>query len=58
MSRQGSMSQRPAESGVLMQCIRAGVQDAARELVRVYAPHILRGVRRRLDQRLRVLFDS
>jgi RNA polymerase sigma-70 factor (ECF subfamily) len=52
------MAQRPEEPSVLMQRIRAGDQEAARELVRVYAPHILRVVRRRLDQRLRVLFDS
>jgi RNA polymerase sigma-70 factor (ECF subfamily) len=42
----------------LMEQIRAGSQDAARELVEQYGPHILRVVRRKLSQRLRTKFDS
>jgi RNA polymerase sigma-70 factor (ECF subfamily) len=42
----------------LMRRVREGDQQAARELVKVYSPHILRVVRRRLHERLRTQFDS
>jgi RNA polymerase sigma-70 factor (ECF subfamily) len=42
----------------LLQRIRHGSREAARELVEVYGPHILRVVRRRLDAQLRSQFDS
>lgn len=42
----------------LMRRVREGSQDAARELVELYQPHILRAVRRRLNRSLRSKFDS
>jgi len=46
------------EFAALMQRVGAGSQEAARELVERYGPHILRIVRRRLDRALRSKFDS
>jgi RNA polymerase sigma factor (sigma-70 family) len=43
---------------LLMQRIREGSDDAVKELLEVYGPHILRVVRRRLNQNLRSKFDS
>jgi len=42
----------------LMERMRDGCPDAARELCERYSDHILRVVRRRLHQRLRTQFDS
>src|SRR5262249_14283511 len=42
----------------LMERIRAGSQEAARELCDRYGSHILRVVRRKLDKKLRSKFDS
>jgi RNA polymerase sigma factor (sigma-70 family) len=51
-----------AEAGhdfaTLMQRIREGSQEAARELLEDYGPHVFRVVRRRLHRRLRSKFDS
>jgi len=41
----------------LMRRVREGSQDAARELVHRFGPHVLRVVRRRLHQALRSKFD-
>jgi RNA polymerase sigma factor (sigma-70 family) len=46
------------EFASLMQRVREGSQDAARELAEVYGPHIFRVVRRRLNKKLRTKFDS
>ena len=42
----------------LMQRVRAGSDDAARELLEAYGHHIYRTVRRRLSRELRSKFDS
>jgi RNA polymerase sigma factor (sigma-70 family) len=52
------MSQHFDEFGTLMQRVREGSQDAARELSERYGPHILRIVRKKLASRLRSMFDS
>lgn len=41
-----------------MQRVRAGSEEAVRELCDRYGPHVQRIVRRRLDKKLRVKFDS
>jgi RNA polymerase sigma-70 factor (ECF subfamily) len=46
------------EFNALMERVRAGSEDAARELLRLYGEHILRVVRRRLHRKLRSKFDS
>ncbi len=38
--------------------IRGGSQEAVRELVEYYAPHIVRAVRRKLSRAIRAKFDS
>src|SRR5262245_48951943 len=42
----------------LMRQVNEGSDDAIRELVQVYGPHILRVVRMRLSKHLRSKFDS
>lgn len=42
----------------LMRQVNEGSEDAVRELVQVYGPHILRVVRLRLSKQLRSRFDS
>ena len=42
----------------LMDRVRSGDQEAAWELLEVYGPHILRVVRKKLNDRLRSKFDS
>jgi RNA polymerase sigma-70 factor (ECF subfamily) len=42
----------------LMQGIREGSEDAAKQLVERYGPHVLRVVRKRLNPKLRSKFDS
>lgn len=42
----------------LMQRVRAGSQEAMRELCDLYGPHVRRVVRRRLDKKLRAKLDS
>lgn len=42
----------------LMQRVRQGSQDAAREVLERYGPHIVRVIRRRLSRQLRSKFDS
>ncbi len=46
------------EFSMLIERMRAGSEEAARELFRRYGPHIIRVVRRRLTKRLRSKFDS
>jgi RNA polymerase sigma-70 factor (ECF subfamily) len=41
-----------------MELARAGSEEAARELIDVYGPHLRRAVRRQMDPRLRRQFDS
>src|SRR5262249_6025066 len=41
-----------------MEQVRSGSEEAARELLEIFGPHIIRVVRRKLDQRLRARFDS
>jgi RNA polymerase sigma factor (sigma-70 family) len=42
----------------LMRRVRAGSNDAARELLETYGPHVVRVVRRRMSHELRSRFDS
>lgn len=42
----------------LMRRVRAGSNDAARELLDTYGPHVVRVVRRRMSSELRSRFDS
>lgn len=42
----------------LMQRVRAGEEDAVRELLSIYGEHIYRSIRRRLNRALRSKFDS
>src|SRR5882724_4460918 len=42
----------------LMAGVRQGSEDAAWELVRVYAPHVHRVVSRLLKRRIRTMYDS
>jgi DNA-directed RNA polymerase specialized sigma24 family protein len=42
----------------LMAGVAAGSEEAAQELLRVYGPHLMRAVRRRMHERLRAKFDS
>lgn len=42
----------------LMRRVRAGSNDAARELLEIYGPHVVRVVRRRMSKELRSRFDS
>jgi RNA polymerase sigma factor (sigma-70 family) len=46
------------ELALLMQRLREGSQDAARELWERYGEHVLRVLRRKLDRKLRAKFDS
>ena len=46
------------EFAALMGRVRAGNEDAAREVFDRYSPHVRRVVRRRLHQRLRSQYDS
>jgi RNA polymerase sigma-70 factor (ECF subfamily) len=47
-----------SEFSILMQRLREGSQDAAKELFERYGPHILVVIRRRLSKKLRSKFDS
>jgi RNA polymerase sigma-70 factor (ECF subfamily) len=51
-------SEGPSDFGQLIQEVRDGSEEAARQLVEQYGPHILRVVRRRLNRDLRAKFDS
>ncbi len=42
----------------LMERVKAGSEDAVRELLELYGDHILRAVRRRLNREMRKQFDS
>jgi RNA polymerase sigma factor (sigma-70 family) len=42
----------------LMERVRAGCPEAARDLYEVYSPHVQRIIRRRLNPRLRAQYDS
>jgi RNA polymerase sigma factor (sigma-70 family) len=46
------------EFGPLLERVRKGDEEAARQLIENYGPHILRVVRRRLNRKLRSKFDS
>jgi RNA polymerase sigma-70 factor (ECF subfamily) len=52
------MSESPNDFDALMQRLRDGSEEAARELLERYGDHILRVVRRKLHRRLRAKFDS
>jgi RNA polymerase sigma factor (sigma-70 family) len=52
------MSDTQQEFQLLMQRVRNGSDQAARELLERYADHIFRVVRRRLHKKLRTKFDS
>ncbi|NOX55263.1 MAG: sigma-70 family RNA polymerase sigma factor, partial [Planctomycetes bacterium] len=52
------MSTAPTEFAQLMQRVKAGSNQAARELLDRYGDHILRAIRRRLGRRMRSQFDS
>jgi RNA polymerase sigma factor (sigma-70 family) len=52
------MAQDQADFALLMQRLRAGSQEAARELCHRYGPYILRVVRTKLHKRLRSKYDS
>ena len=52
------MSDSQHEFKLLMQRVREGSEEAARELLRRYGEHILRVVRRKLHKKLRPKFDS
>src|SRR5262245_30849537 len=52
------ISETLSEFGALMQRVREGSEEAARELAERYGPHILRVVRKKLASRLRSMFDS
>lgn len=52
------MPESPNEFGDLMQRLREGSEDAARELLERYGEHILRVVRRKLHRKLRSKYDS
>ena len=51
------MPNNETEFADLMRLVREGSQDASRELVQRFGPHVLRVVRRRLHQSLRSKFD-
>jgi len=53
-----TMSTAPTEFVQLMQQVKAGSEQAARELLDRYGEHILRAIRRRLGRRMRSQFDS
>ena len=46
------------EFRLLLREVESGSQDAIRELIERYAPHIIRAVRRRLSKAIRPKFDS
>lgn len=52
------MTESTEEFAVLMQRLREGSEDAARELLERYGDHVIRAVRRRLHKSLRTRFDS
>ena len=52
------MRPRDDEFRLLLREVRGGSQDAIRELVERYGPHIVRAVRRRLSKAIRAKFDS
>jgi RNA polymerase sigma factor (sigma-70 family) len=52
------MPDNPHEFNVLMERVRAGSEQAARDMLRLYGEHVLRVVRRRLNRKLRSKFDS
>ncbi len=52
------MSEVHDDFAALMQSVRAGSEEAARQLVERFGPRILRVVRRRLNPKLRSKFDS
>jgi RNA polymerase sigma factor (sigma-70 family) len=53
-----SMLDAKQELAHLMQLLREGSEDAARELWERYGEHVLRVVRRKLDRKLRAKYDS
>jgi RNA polymerase sigma factor (sigma-70 family) len=52
------MSEDRPDFQTLLKGIRAGSQDAARQMLAIYGKHVLRIIRRRLHKRLRAKFDS
>ncbi len=53
------LSAEPVEDfHILLERVRQGSEEAAWELIDVYAPHIFRAVRRKLNVRMRPKFDS
>jgi hypothetical protein len=52
------MSEDRPDFQTLLKGIRAGSQDAARQMLAIYGKHVLRVIRRRLHKRLRAKFDS
>jgi RNA polymerase sigma factor (sigma-70 family) len=52
------MSENQPEFRDLMRRVREGSEDAARQLLKSYGPHIIRAIRRALDRELRSKFDS
>lgn len=52
------MSEQKQDFRALMQRIHEGSEDAVREMIDRYGPHILRVVRRKLDPKLRSKYDS
>src|SRR5262245_10348733 len=56
--RFGRMAEQQSRFDELMQLIRNGSDEAARELLDTYGEHILRIIRRRLHPRMRGQFDS
>ena len=52
------MSDKTLHFQSLLQALKAGSQDAARELVEQYGSHVLRCIRQRLPRRIRPQYDS
>jgi RNA polymerase sigma factor (sigma-70 family) len=52
------MSDKTTHFHGLLQALKAGSQDAARELVEQYGSHVLRCIRQRLPRRIRPQYDS
>lgn len=52
------MSDKTTHFRSLLQALKAGSQDAARELVEQYGNHVLRCIRQRLPRRIRPQYDS
>jgi RNA polymerase sigma factor (sigma-70 family) len=54
----GELTDELGEFQALMQRVREGSDDACRELLARYGPHVVRAVRRYLSQEMRPKFDS